>query len=100
MLGSGPLLTDRRTPDRVPRTLGSVRKDRRVIPQLALTVDLESRSIGYEVLAESGADEARLLGDLEARREWIERELPGAFGDALEALYRRAERLTPAGTAL
>ena len=71
-----------------------------MIPRLVIAVELESRSVDFEVYAESGADEARLLGDLEARREAIENELPGAFGDAIEALYRRADRFTPAGTAL
>jgi hypothetical protein len=71
-----------------------------VIPRIQFAIELESLSVGFEVLAESREDEARLLGDLEERRERIERELPAAFGDALTALYRRADRSTLAGTAL
>ncbi len=69
-----------------------------MIPRLAVLIGLESRSIKFELLAESLEDEIRLLGDLEARRDQIANELPGAFERALVSCGHTA-RYFPAGTA-
>jgi hypothetical protein len=63
-------------------------------PALHLVLTLEE-SPAIEVYSSSGADEARLVDDLEARGVRLSRELLDAFDDALALLRSRTAQFAP-----